>query len=91
MRTHLGTRFEVWTGQQSWFWRLSDPARNGGSVGAAATEADAIREACIAIEEMAPRRTVIEKRKSFELLCIGWERSLNKLEHYLSQLCGANA
>jgi hypothetical protein len=91
MRTHLGTRYEVWTGQQSWFWGLSDPARNGGSVGAAATEAAAIREACLAIEEMATHRSVIAKTKSFDPLYVGWERSLNNLEHYLSRLCGANA
>lgn len=90
MKTHLGRRFEIWTGQQSWFWRLSDPARNGGSVGAAATEADAIREACSAIEELAPQRAVTAKTKSFELLSIGWERSFNKLEQYLSRLRGAN-
>jgi hypothetical protein len=51
-RDHLGTGFEVWTGGQSWFWCLLNPHRNRGAIGAAATEADAIREAFVAIEEM---------------------------------------
>lgn len=51
-RDHLGTGFEVWTGGQSWFWCLLNPRRAGGAIGAAATEADAVREAFVAIEEM---------------------------------------
>ncbi|MGA8058210.1 MAG: hypothetical protein WB999_08200 [Candidatus Binataceae bacterium] len=51
-RDHLGTGFEVWTGGQSWFWCLLNPRRDGGAIGAAATEADAVREAFVAIEEM---------------------------------------
>jgi hypothetical protein len=51
-RDHLGTRFEVRTDQWTWFWRVFNPHHNGGAVGAAATEADAVREACVAIEEM---------------------------------------
>lgn len=51
-RDHLGAAFEVWAGGQSWFWCLLNQRRNGGAIGAAATEADAIREAFVAIEEM---------------------------------------
>jgi hypothetical protein len=50
-RDHLGARFEVWTGESTWFWHVFNPHNNGGAVGVAATEADAIREACMAIEE----------------------------------------
>jgi len=47
---------KVWTGGQSWFWCLLNPRRDGGAIGAAATEADAIREAFVAIEEMSARQ-----------------------------------
>ena len=61
-RYHLGTGFEVWTGQQSWFWFVDNPRRNGGTVGAAANEAEAVRQARLSIEEMSaqlaqPRET----------------------------------
>jgi hypothetical protein len=55
-RDHLGAGFEVWTGGQSWFWCLLNPRRDGGAIGAAATEADAVREAFAAIEEMSARQ-----------------------------------
>jgi hypothetical protein len=55
-KDHLGAGFEVWTGGQSWFWCLLSPRRDGGAIGAAATEADAIREAFVAIEEMSARQ-----------------------------------
>jgi hypothetical protein len=54
-RDHLGTRFEVRTDRWTWFWRLVDPPLNRGAAGAAATEADAVREACAAIEEISAR------------------------------------
>ena len=96
MRTHLGIRFEIWTGQQSWFWRFSDPSRAGGSIGAAATETDAVREACLAIEEMheeqavrlgcAAKVTSMKALKEFESTVIGWHLSLTRLEHYLAHI-----
>lgn|SRR5512146_934193 len=54
-RDHLGIRFEVWSGEWTWFWRAFNTRRNRGAVGAAATEADAVREAHAAIEEMSAR------------------------------------
>jgi hypothetical protein len=97
MRTHLGIRFEIWTGQQSWFWRFSDPSRAGGSIGAAATETDAVREACLAIEEMHAERAVrpmgweakvasMKALKEFESTVIGWNLSLTRLENYLAHI-----
>jgi hypothetical protein len=100
MRTHLGTRFEIWTGQQSWFWRFSDGSRGGGSIGAAATETDAVRDACLAIEEMigdrtettrpkyqdAKMRLPIEAPSEFQAAMIGWSLSLTRLENYLAQV-----
>ena len=55
-RDHLGCGFKVWTGGQTWFWCLLNPCRDGGVIGAAATEADAVREAFAAIEEMSAQR-----------------------------------
>jgi hypothetical protein len=51
-RNHLGRGFAVWTGELTWFWRVFNQHHNGGAVGAAATEAEAVGEACAAIEEM---------------------------------------
>jgi hypothetical protein len=98
MRTHLGTRFEIWTGQQSWFWRISDPGRAAGSIGAAATETDAVREACRAIEEIHAGRAMrpmgrdaeaqrsTKAAKEFESAMIVWDLSLTRLENYLARI-----
>src|SRR5215469_1360835 len=100
MLTHLGTRFEIWTGQQSWFWRFSNGSRSGGSIGAAATETDAVRDACLAIEEMIGGRTgttrpmgqdakvrlPIDAPSEFHATMIGWNLSLTRLENYLAQV-----
>jgi hypothetical protein len=83
MRTYLGTDFDIWTGQQSWFWRFSN--RNHGSVGAAASESDAVREACRAIEE-STGASPFRELKSFEAALLGWEFMLSRLEHYLPQV-----
>ena len=53
---HLGTSFEIWSGRQTWFWFVVNCGCNGAAIGAAANEAEAIREACLSIEEMAARR-----------------------------------
>jgi len=83
LRHYLGTDFEVWDGQPTWFWFVIDPYRDGGAIGAAATEADAIREACRSIDGMAAQRG--------PLTAIGWEVSLANLERYLSCVHGAAA
>ena len=54
-RNHLGTRFEVRTDRWTWFWRLVDPPLRRAAAGAAATEAEAVHEACAAIEEISAR------------------------------------
>ena len=40
-RDHLGARFEVWTGESTWFWHVFNPHNNGGAVGVAANAAEA--------------------------------------------------
>ena len=54
-RNHLGVGFRLWNGQSTWFWILADPCGGAGAVGAASSEAEAISEAHVAIEEMAAR------------------------------------
>jgi hypothetical protein len=56
-RDHQGTSFEVWAGHRTWFWCLPSTYRNGGAIGAAATEAEAVHEACDAIEEISAARS----------------------------------
>ena len=45
--------FEVWSAPGNWFWFV--PYGHGGAIGAALTEAEAIREACATIEAMTVR------------------------------------
>ena len=52
MHSHLGTSFTVWSRRGSWFWLLLNQHGNGGVIGTAATEAEAMRDACSSIEEM---------------------------------------
>ena len=51
-RQYLGILFEVWDSNQSWFWFVIDPHCEGGSIGAAASEMEAVRDACRSIDEM---------------------------------------
>ncbi len=77
---YLGATFEVWRNRDSWFWRVFDAGRNGGTIGAAGTEADAVREACLSIEEAgcAPACADLIYASVLE-----WERSLACLARYL--------
>jgi hypothetical protein len=50
-RSHLEVGFKVWEDHhQCWLWLVVGPHSDGGTVGAAATEADAIRDARSLIE-----------------------------------------
>lgn len=55
-RSHLGIGFELWSNQRVWFWSVINSRGNGGAIGAAITEAEAVREACTAIEELSALR-----------------------------------
>jgi hypothetical protein len=55
-RSHLGIGFELWSNQRVWFWSVVNPPGNGGAIGAATTEAEAVREACTVIEELSVQR-----------------------------------
>ena len=53
IRSHLEVAFEVWEHGQSWFWLVVLPHSEGGTIGAAASEADAVRDARLLIEDLA--------------------------------------
>jgi hypothetical protein len=52
-KRHLGVDFAVWgdEGVWFWFWFLINPSGESGVIGASSNEAQAIREACLSIEE----------------------------------------
>jgi hypothetical protein len=55
MRTHLSTSFMLWNQRQTWFWLVLDQHGNGGTIGTAVSEAEAVDDACSSIEEAAVR------------------------------------
>jgi hypothetical protein len=95
-RDHLGTGFDLWRGQENWFWFVVNPRRDGGAIGSAATEADAMREACAAIEELtgpgsedvpSPHLTadlIFESVAAREACYAVWASSLERLAEYVA-------
>jgi hypothetical protein len=94
---YLGVGFEIWTGQWTWFWSLVDPQLDGGAVGAASTEAEARREARMAIEEISARRGAgtaclrLAAGRSFDSAGVRqayrevWTCRLNRVAEYLAK------
>jgi len=76
-RTYSGIIFEVWEGQQSWFWFVIDPQCDGGAIGVATSETAAVRDACASIDEM----MTCSYAPAMTTQC--WEISLANLERYL--------
>jgi hypothetical protein len=70
-----GTDFSIWTAQGAWFWSVVCFDRNGGAVGAAATEAEALREVRAAIELMP------EPDHNFGVYAESCRKSCNELWH----------
>jgi hypothetical protein len=89
-RDHLGKGFAVWNGELSWFWRVFNSCHNGGAVGAAATEAEAVREAYVAIEEMSAPCLRLATEPFFDSgvarqACHeGWSGRLDRIAEYLA-------
>ena len=84
LRHYQGIDFEVWDGQQTWFWFVIDPRCDGGAIGAAASETDAVRDACFSIDEM-----ILARREP--RTAAAWEISLANLKRYLAGVCDATA
>jgi hypothetical protein len=83
---YLGTTIEIWTNRESWFWCVFEAGLDGGTIGAAATEAEAVRDACLSIEEtVCPR----DHADLVYTSVLGWERTLANLSRYLA--CGTAA
>jgi hypothetical protein len=104
---HLGAGFDVWHAaddQQAWFWLVLSPRRDSGIIGSAATEADAIREACASIEEASsqPRAdpaawriicaggATLPADQSDSIIFAAWKQSLANLERHLASQDGAS-
>jgi hypothetical protein len=49
-RWHRGVDFSIWGSEGAWF--LVNPRGMGGMVGASTNKAQAVREACMSIEEL---------------------------------------
>jgi hypothetical protein len=88
--SYLGRDFEVWNGQRSWFWMVPGPNRNGGTIGAAASRADALRAACMSIEEAESVPLPVESDSMVETF-LGWERMLSSLARHITRNCCASA
>jgi hypothetical protein len=56
--------FDLWTSQGTWFWYVPDQQRNGGTIGAAETRTEAIREARSSIEEKSARAGQVVRPRS---------------------------
>jgi hypothetical protein len=48
---HLGVDFAIWRCQGTWFWLQINDSGEGGTIGASANEAQAVRAAKLSIEE----------------------------------------
>ena len=93
-RHHMGMGFEVWTGNETWFWFVDDPHRDAGAIGAAASELEAVREACVLIEAIAwerHRMRPLARWASIPIPVIEWDQSLAKLERYLARVYNSRA
>jgi hypothetical protein len=84
-RTYLGIIFEVWEGQQSWFWFVIDPHCDGGAIGVSASETEAVGEACVSIDGM------LAHLEPLPMTPQCWEASLASLERYLTCVRDATA
>jgi hypothetical protein len=49
---YLGIGYEVWKGHNAWLWLVVSPNCNAGTIGVAASQDQAARDACLSIEEM---------------------------------------
>lgn len=73
-RVHHGMGFDLWTGQDSWFWKLADR----GAIGAALGHPQAVSEACIAIDELLGSDLGCAVA-CYESQREGWHRALDRL------------
>jgi len=80
--TYRGASIEIWDRQDAWFWSVIDSQSARGAIGAARSEQEATREACLTIEKTAPDPSPCCADIAAASL-MGWRRSLNSLASYL--------
>jgi hypothetical protein len=71
-RTYLEIGFKIWKHSQSWLWLVVSPHINGGTIGVAATEAEAILDARSSVEDISAqhgrlRHVCVERMTSAEV------------------------
>ena len=83
---YLGVAFQIWSGPQTWFWFVVNPHQNGGAIGAAASEADALREACLSIEEISSQLQTAAIPRHVDCMAplICWKGALENLNRFLA-------
>ena len=83
---YLGVAFQIWSGPQTWFWFVVNPHQNGGAIGAAASEGDALREACLSIEEISSQRQTAANHRNDDCMAplICWKGALDNLNRFLA-------
>jgi hypothetical protein len=59
LRNDSAVSFNIWTSQWTWFWSLIYPDGEGGAIGAATSEAEALHEVHAAIERLPQQRDTI--------------------------------
>ncbi|HZO80491.1 MAG TPA: hypothetical protein VFB33_02265 [Candidatus Binataceae bacterium] len=80
--SYRGADFELWNRGGTWFWSTIDRRGNRGSIGAAASKAEAVRDARRSIEEIPDFRAVP---------VVGWNGCLANLAYHLASLDRAAA
>ena len=102
---HQGIKLPTPTDQETWLWFVVIPNRDGGTIGAAATESDAMRAACESIDELSEQRrggaaiwrvtagtaSAPRLHQFHSTILERWEGSLSCLEQYLAGGAGAEA
>ena len=61
---YLGTNFKIWTRQRTWFWFVASPQGDGGIIGTAASEAEAISDARRSSESVSRRNCAVTQSKT---------------------------
>jgi len=80
--TYRGASIEIWDRQDAWFWRVIDAQSARGSIGAARSEQEATREACLTIDKATADPSPASADAAAASV-VGWNRSLSCLASYL--------
>jgi hypothetical protein len=87
-RSHLEIGFKVWENRQGWLWLIDSPHSNGGTIGAAATEDQAIHDARSLIENLDTRAMSARSSKPAGCPVLAVRPSSWKVKNERSQIPG---